>query len=59
MKRRLSVLTFLAVSLVMLVSTPPASPKGEMVCRVINECEILCCDTRTHYCLYMEYGDCY
>lgn len=55
MKRRL----FLAVALVMLVSTPLASPKREMVCTIVNDCYALCCDTRTHYCLYLEWGDCY
>ncbi len=59
MMRRLCVLTFLAVGLVMLVSTPLASSERyTLECRLINECEILCCDTRTGYCLVTETGWC-
>ena len=47
MMRRLSILTFLAVSLVMLVSTPLASSKGyALECRQISECEVECCNGR-------------
>lgn len=58
MIRRLFVLAFLAVGLVTLVSTSPASSERQAGegCRQINECQIECCDSRGVCVVWTETG---